>query len=459
MDTATRKALADIVGAQNVSERIMDLVSYTYDASSYEHRPDCAMWAETTAQVSRILSLANEKGIPVTVRGAGTSLGGLSVPARGGIVLDLSRMNTIVEISIPDRLAVVQPGVVYADFQTALAPHGFFFPPDPASGVVCTLGGNVATNAGGLHAVKYGTTRDYVLRMEAVLAAGEVMRVGARTMKTSSGYDLCRFLVGSEGTLAVITEITFKIAPKASHRATAMAVFHKLEDAGEAVTKVMHSEVTPSVLELLDGSVIALLRKHAQVELPDVEALLLVETDGMTEEYVRFQLENVAEMFRTCQAGEVKVAANEREAEGLWKARKSIGGMMGALRRDYIPEDITVPMSQIAAFLRGSEELSRVHGLDLINFGHAGDGNLHTNVFFDGGDPDQLAKLEALLYDLHKLACDLGGTLSGEHGIGVTKAKYMPLEHDEAALKTMRVLKKALDPNNILNPGKMMLPG
>ncbi|MEJ2025177.1 MAG: FAD-binding protein, partial [Deltaproteobacteria bacterium] len=210
------------------------------------HRPDCAMWAETTAQVSRILSLANEKGIPVTGRGAGTSLGGLSVPARGGIVLDLSRMNTIVEISIPDRLAVVQPGVVYADFQTALAPHKFFFPPDPASGVVCTLGGNVATNAGGLHAVKYGTTRDYVLRMEAVLAGGEVMRVGARTMKSSSGYDLCRFLVGSEGTLAVITEITFKIAPKASHRATAMAVFHKLEDAGEAVTKVMHSEVTPS---------------------------------------------------------------------------------------------------------------------------------------------------------------------------------------------------------------------
>jgi len=174
---------------------------------------------------------------------------------------------------------------------------------------------------------------------------------------------------------------------------------------------------------------------------------------------VRFQLERVADMFRCCKAAEVKVAATEKEAEGLWKARKSIGGMMGALRRDYIPEDITVPMSQIAAFLRGSEELSRVHGLDLINFGHAGDGNLHTNVIFDGTDPGQMTRLEALLYDLHKLACDLGGTLSGEHGIGMTKAKYMPLEHDQTALKTMRVLKKALDPNNILNPGKMMLPG
>ncbi len=459
MDEKTRQALLDIVGEENFTENIIDLVSYTYDASSYEHRPDCALWAISTEQVSRILSMANEKGIPVTPRGAGTGLGGLAVPARGGIVLDVTRMNSILEICIPDRLAVVQPGVVYADFQSALAPYGFFFPPDPASGVVCTLGGNVATNAGGLHAVKYGTTRDYVLCLEAVLASGEVMRVGARTMKTSSGYDLCRFLVGSEGTLAVITEITLKIAPQLSHRATALAVFHKLEDAGQAVTRVMHSEVTPSVLELLDGSVISLLREHAHLDLPEVEALLLVETDGMTESYVRFQLTKIAEMFRGCNAAEVEVAATMREAELLWKARKSIGGMMGAIHLDYAPEDITVPMSQIATFLRRSEELSRVHGLDLFNFGHAGDGNLHTNILYDGKDPDQVARLEPLLYELHKLACDLGGTLSGEHGIGMTKAKYMPLEHDPTALKTMRKLKQALDPNNILNPGKMMLPG
>lgn len=457
MDKATRQRLIDIVGPENFTEKVMDLVSYTYDASSYKHRPHCAMWAVSTEQVSRILSVADEKRIPVTVRGAGTGLGGLAVPARGGIVLDLTRMKSILEINIPDRLAVVQPGVVYADFQAALAPYGFFFPPDPASGVVCTLGGNVATNAGGLHAVKYGTTRDYVLRLEAVLASGEVMRVGARTMKTSSGYDLCRFLVGSEGTLAVITEITLKIAPKASHTATALAVFHRLEDAGEAVTRVMHSEVTPSVLELLDGSVISLLREHAHIDLPDVEALLLVETDGMTEGYVRFQLEKVAEMFRGCNAAEVELAAGEEEAERLWKARKSIGGMMGTFHLDYASEDLTVPMSKIATFLRRSEDLSRVHGLDLFNFGHAGDGNLHTSILYDGNDPDQVARLEPLLYELHKLACDLGGTLSGEHGIGITKAKYLPLEHDRTALKTMRTLKQALDPHNILNPGKMGL--
>jgi glycolate oxidase len=305
--------------------------------------------------------------------------------------------------------------------------------------------------------VKYGSTRDYVLRLEAVLASGEVMRVGARTMKTSSGYDLCRLLVGSEGTLAVVTEITLKIAPKAAHTATALATFHALEDAGEAVTRVMHSEVTPSVMELLDGAVISLLREHAHIDLPDVEALLLMETDGMTEAYVRLQLEKVAEMFRACNAAEVEMAASEEDAERLWKARKSIGGMVGALHLDYIPEDITVPMSQIAVFLRRSEELSRTHGLDLFNFGHAGDGNLHTNILFDRNDPDQVARLESLLYDLHKLACDLGGTLSGEHGIGMTKAKYMPLEHDPTALKVMRTLKRAFDPNNILNPGKMHL--
>ena len=457
MDAEVIEALREIVGVKNFTDKIIDLVSYSYDASSYEHRPECAVWAETTEQVSRILSVANENRVPVTVRGAGTGLGGLAVPARGGIVLDLTRMNRILEINIADRLAVVQPGVVYADFQAALDPYGFFFPPDPASGVVCTLGGNVGTNAGGLRAAKYGTTRDYVLALEAVLANGEIMRVGARTMKTSSGYDLCRLLVGSEGTLAVITEITLKIRPKAPYRSTALAVFKTLEDAGKAVTEVMHSEVTPSVMELLDGMVIRLLKEHTNIDLPDAEAMLLVETDGLEKGYVRFELERVAAILKGCNAMRVVVARTEEEGEALWKARKSIGGMVGAIGLDYMPEDITVPMSKIAEFLRGSEELSSKYGLSLFNFGHVGDGNLHTNILYDSNDVDQVSRLEQLLFDLHKLACELGGTLSGEHGIGMTKAKYMPLEHDPVALKVMKTLKKALDPNNILNPGKMGL--
>jgi len=457
MEDSMKLELRRIVGAENFTEKTIDLVSYSYDASSYEHRPECAVWAETPDQVSKILSVANENGVPVTVRGAGTGLGGLAVPARGGIVLDLSRMNRILEINIADRLAVVQPGVVYADFQAALEPYGFFFPPDPASGLVCTIGGNVGTNAGGLHAAKYGTTRDYVLALEAVLASGEIMRVGARTMKTSSGYDVCRLLVGSEGTLAVVTEITLKIRPKAPHRATALAVFKTLEDAGKAVTEVMHSEVTPSVMELLDGMVIRLLKEHTNITLPDAEAMLLVETDGLEPNYVRYELDSVAAVLKQCNAMRLEVARTDEEAETLWKARKSIGGMVGALGLDCMPEDITVPMSKIAQFLRRSEELSSKYGLSLFNFGHVGDGNLHTNILYDSDDADQVSRLEDLLFDLHKLACELGGTLSGEHGIGMTKAKYMPLEHDPIALRVMRTIKKALDPNNILNPGKMGL--
>lgn len=457
MDRTTRQELIEIVGPDNYTEDLIDLVSYSYDASNCRHRPDCAVWATCTDQVSRILALADSIGIPVTARGGGTGLVGLAVPAEGGIVLDLTRMNRIIEINLPDRLAVVQPGVVYADFQSALAPHGFFFPPDPASGVACTLGGNVATNAGGLRAAKYGTTRDYVLSLEVVLANGETMRVGSRTMKTSSGYDLCRLFVGSEGTLGVVTEITLKIRPKAPHVATALATFDAFEDAGEAVTMVMHSGVTPSVLEFLDASAIALLREHVPMDLPQVEAILLVETDGLTADYVTYELTRVIEILQKCRARGVELAKSEADAERLWKARKAIGGMVGAIPLNCVAEDVAVPMSRIADFLGRSRELSREHRLSLFNFGHAGDGNIHTNILFDGTDAQQKARLKRLCHDLHKLACDLGGTLTGEHGIGITKAQYMPLEHDAVALKVMRALKRTLDPRHILNPGKMSL--
>lgn len=315
----------------------------------------------------------------------------------------------------------------------------------------------MATNAGGLRGAKYGTTRDYVLSLEVVLAHGEVMRVGSRTMKTSSGYDLCKLFVGSEGTLGVMTEMTLKVKPKPTRTATALATFKSVEDAGETVTRVMHSEVTPSVLELLDKTVISLLRKYAEIDLPEVEAVLLVETDGMVESDVQYQMKMLVELFRKCHALDVEMAANETEAERLWKARKAIGGMMGAQPYDFIPEDVTVPMSQIAVFLTRSQELARKHGLKVFNFGHVGDGNFHTNILYLQSEPEQVARLEPILYDIHKLACDLGGTLSGEHGIGMTKAPYMPLEHDPAALRVMRLLKRSLDPNNILNPGKMLL--
>ncbi|MCJ7830565.1 MAG: FAD-binding protein, partial [Desulfobacterales bacterium] len=380
-----------------------------------------------------------------------------AVPAQGGIALDLSRMNRILSIRVADRLAVVQPGVVYDRLQSALAPHGFFFPPDPASGKVCTLGGNVATTAGGIRGAKYGTTRDYVLSLQVVLADGEVMRAGAGTMKSSSGYDLPRLFVGSEGTLGVFTEITLKVAPKPAAAATALATFDRLAQAGDAITRIMHSGVTPSALELLDTTVVEMIRRHTTLALPSAQAVILAETDGPTPADAGGQMQRLVELFARCGATSVETADTTAEAERLWAVRKSIGGLIGKIELNFMPEDLTVPMSRVTDYLQGCQAIARRRGLTILNFGHAGDGNFHTNILYDAQDADHLARLEPTRYDLHRLACDLGGTLTGEHGIGMTKAPFMHLEHDPVAMKVMRSLKRALDPNNILNPGKMGL--
>jgi len=452
-----QRKLIEIVGPANYSDKLIDLVAYSYDGSYYSHRPDCAVWADSTEQISQILGFANQEKMPVVARGAGTGISGNAIPVKGGIVLDLSRMNRILSIQIPDRLTVVEPGVVYDKLQAALSPHGFFFPPDPASGKVCTLGGNVGTNAGGLRAAKYGTTREYVLGLQVVLANGEIMRTGARTMKTSSGYDLTRLFTGSEGTLGVFTEITLKIVPKPAETATALAAFDRLESAGEAVTRIMQSDITPSALELLDTTIIRLLQKYTDGEIPPAAAIILAETDGRTRQVVDHQMAYLVKLFEQCHATSVELAKTDDDAERLWRGRKEIAGMFGELGLVNIPEDLTVPMSRISEYLTRCQSLSKKHQLAIINFGHAGDGNFHTNILYDPDDPDQKNRLEPTRLDLHELACELGGTLTGEHGIGITKAGFMDLEHDPSALKMMRSLKQALDPNNILNPGKMAL--
>lgn len=457
MDARIREALMAIVGAENYTERLIDLVSYSYDGSEISGRPHCAVWVTETGQVSRVLELAHRHGIAVVPRGAGTGLSGHAVPVRGGIVLDLIRMNRILDIRIPDRLVVVEPGVVYAALQSALAPYGFFYPPDPASGKACTLGGNVATNAGGLKGAKYGTTRDYVLGLQVVLADGSIMRTGARTMKTSSGYDLTRLFVGSEGTLGVVTEITLKIAPKPTQVATATVCFGRLEEAGTAITRIMHSGITPSVLEMIDANTLNVLREHGGISLPPAEAMLLVETDGWLEEDVRYQMEGVVNILKQCGAIQIRLAESPEEAEKLWEMRRDLGAIVGGVTPDQAPEDMTVPMSRIAEFMRGVHEIGRKHGLLILNYGHVGDGNFHPNILYDRSDPAQVAALQAALEELHKLACGMGGTLTGEHGIGLAKAPFMGLEHDPVALRVMRTLKRALDPRNILNPGKMAL--
>jgi glycolate oxidase len=457
MDKDIKESLIHIVGEKNYTDSLIDMVSYSYDASEHRHRPSCGVWAESTEQVSDIMKLANGKGIPVIPRGAGTGLSGMAVPARGGIVLDLSHMNKILKISIEDRLAIVQPGVVYAELEKALAQDGFFFPPDPASGKVATLGGNVATNAGGVKGAKYGTTRDYVLGLQVVLPEGRIMRTGSKAMKSVSGYDLTRLFVGSEGTLGVVTEITLKINPRPTATSTAMATFEDLADAGRAVSQIMYSGIIPSVLEILGRQTILAINQNTELNLPEVDAMLLAETDGYTKEETDYQMRRVMDVFNENNPKEVKQAASEQEAEELWQARKSAYAVLARIKTHFVLEDVTVPMAKVADLLKGVEAIAEKHSIQIATFGHAGDGNLHPQILYDGYDPAQVERMEAASADLFQLAIDLGGTLTGEHGIGLSKAPYMTLEHDAVAMDVMRRIKKMLDPNNILNPGKMAL--
>jgi glycolate oxidase len=457
MESKIKESLLQIVGPESYTDNLIDLVSYSYDASEHSHRPLCGIWPGSAEQVSEILKRANQERIPVIPRGAGTGLSGMAVPARGGIVLDLSRMNKILDLRIEDRLAVVQPGVVYAALEQALLPYGFFFPPDPASGKVCTLGGNVATNAGGVKGAKYGTTRDYVLGLQVVLPDGRIMRTGSRTMKCVSGYDLTKLFVGSEGTLGVITEITLKINPKPTAASTALATFDDLGDAGRAVSAIVQSGILPSVLEILGRETLLAINRNTDLKLPEADAMLLAETDGYTREETDFQMRKILEIFREHGAREVKEAKSGDEAADLWKARKSAYAVLARIKTHFVLEDVTVPMAKVADLLMGVNAIAARHDLQIAAYGHAGDGNLHPQILFDGYDPAQVKRMEAASGELFKLAIELGGTLTGEHGIGLSKAPYMTLEHDAVAMDVMRSLKRMFDPNNILNPGKMAL--
>ncbi len=457
MNKKIKQALIEIVGEENYTDSLIDMVSFSYDASEHSHRPACAVWAETADQVSEILKLSNRERIPVIPRGAGTGLSGMAVPIEGGIVLDLSRMNRIVKISIEDRLAVVQPGVVYADLEKALAPFGFLFPPDPASGTVSTLGGNVATNAGGLKGAKYGTTKDYVLGLQVVLPDGRIMRTGSKTMKSVSGYDMTKLFVGSEGTLGVVTEIILKINPKPTATSTALATFDSLEDTGRAINQIMHSGIIPSALEILGRETLAAINQNTDLNLPEVEAMLLAETDGYTQEETDYQIKKVIQNFEENNAKEVKQARTDKEVKDLWAARKSAYAVLARIKTHFVLEDVTVPMTKIAELLKGIQAISEKRHIRIATYGHAGDGNLHPQILYNGYDPEQVKRMEEASADLFKLAIDLDGTLTGEHGIGLSKASFMTLEHDPVAMDVMRHIKKMFDPNNILNPGKMGL--
>ncbi len=454
---AAKEKLIEIVGADHFTDEIEELVPYSYDASMNVHRPDAAVWPESTEQIAEIVKLANEYKIPVVPRGAGTSLSGGVIPIKGGIILDLSRMNRILEISVENRYARVQAGVVCDDLNRQLAKHGFTFPPDPASSTVATIGGNVATNAGGIKGAKYGTTRDYVLGLQVVLPTGEVMHTGSYTMKCVSGYDLAKLFIGAEGTLGVITEVTLKINPLPRHAMTAVATYARLEDAGKAIFQTMTSGVLPSVMEILDKATLKSIKENTDLDLPEAEAMILTETDGYTWEEVEAQMEVVLRILKQNNPSLIKTAKDEKERLGLWKARKSAYATLARTSTSFVLDDVTVPISRIPELLVGIQDIAQRYGLQVATYGHAGDGNLHPQILYDEYNPVSVEKMEKVEEAIFHLAISLKGTLTGEHGIGLSKANYMTLEHDSVEMALMRQIKRTLDPNNIMNPGKRAL--
>jgi len=456
MEDFLKNKLIEITGKNNFSDSITDIIPASYDASSYRERPIGVVWPISVTQVSEIMKLASVYSFPVTPKGAGTGLTGAAVPAKASLTMDMCRMNEIVEINIQDRRTVIQPGVVYADLEYSLKKYGFFFPPDPASSQVCTIGGNVATNAGGLRGAKYGTTKDYVLALEVVLPDGRIMRTGSSCIKSSSGYDLTRLFVGSEGTLGIITEITLKILPAPKFAKTGMAWFNSTEDAGRAIGGITSGGIIPSALEIFDSRTIRILREHGK-NIPPVNAMLLIETDGASAQEADGQMSCIKKILEKHMASEIYIAKTKAEAAELWELRRSVSGIVSSIRPANFSEDITVPISKIPEAMAGIEKILEPHDLIFAIYGHAGDGNLHPKIVFDPKVGSQKKSFEEVVPQLFALACSLNGTLTGEHGIGIAKAEFMGLEHDTVSLEIMQAIKNIFDPENILNPGKMGL--
>jgi len=418
--------------------------------------PDAVVQPAAREAVPKILRLAWEHGVPVTTRGGGTGLSGGALPVQGGLVLSLDRLDRILEIDEDNMVVRVEPGVITQTLQEAVEAVGLFYPPDPASRGSCTIGGNLAENAGGPRAVKYGVTGDWVLGLEVVLADGSMIRTGGACRKDVTGYDVARLFVGSEGTLGVITEATLRLIPYPPSRALLLAAFPTLQAGLDGVLSVFR-RVTPSVCEYLEGAALEAAAKHLDRPLPAPGAgsYVFLEVDGETEDSVERQMLAAGESLDQAGAVEVLVAQSPRETEELWALRRATGEAVKALST-YKEEDCVVPRSRIAELVSGVKEIARQHGVATICYGHAGDGNIHVNVLRMGaGDTTWNEELPRAIEEIFRLTVSLGGTISGEHGIGYSQRRYLPIRMSERELELQRTIKTALDPRGILNPGKI----
>jgi len=418
--------------------------------------PDAVAFPGDAIQVAAIVRACREHRVAIVARGAGTGTTGAAVPFAGGVVVSLARMNRILDIRAADRCVVVEPGVLNGDLQQALMPHGLFWPPDPSSAAMCSVGGNLATNAGGPRAVKYGASRDNVLGLVAVTGTGDIIRCGGAYTKDATGYDLTHLIVGSEGTLALIVEATLKLTPRPRAQAGLRALYRDAAAAAAAVSRVMAQPTVPAMLEFMDRSAIALLR-HNGSDVPEAGAMLLIEADG-DEDTLPFALQALALAAEGEGLLSLDVAADGIARDRLWAARKALSPALRTIRPGKINEDVVVPVSRIPQLVAGMEALAAECALPIVVFGHAGNGNLHVNLMYDDQDADETARARGALPKVFALVLALEGTLSGEHGIGVAKRDFMAQAFDAATLAAMRAVKAALDPDGILNPGKV-LPG
>ena len=433
----------------------VDLYSYSYDSSFGVYLPDVVVQPKETKEVAEMMKLANKYEIPVYPRGQGISLSGGPLPVKGGIVFDLSKWDNKLVIDAEDMVAVVSPGVITADINNAAMEAGMIYPPDPSSSNVSTIGGNLAENSGGPRGLKYGVTKDYVIGLEVVTPEGEVIRTGGRTVKNVTGYDLTKLIVGSEGTLGIITEAILRLFPKPQATKTLMAVVDDIVDSGRAITNILSSGILPSKLEIMDNATINAVEAYEPLGLPiEAEALLLIELDGhpaaIEDEIIRVQ-----QVCESSQASEVRVANTVEEANELWKARKLVSPAIVREKPTKISEDATIPRSKIPEMFKRLKEIREKYHIHLVVFGHAGDGNLHPNIIADQRDQEEMRRVEKAVEEIFEAAIELGGTLSGEHGIGTLKAPFMEMELGEIGLDMMKRIKESWDPKNVLNPGKI----
>jgi glycolate dehydrogenase FAD-linked subunit len=447
--------LQKILGKEGIITNKEELVCYSYDATGRSFFPDAVAFPSSEDQISQLLRLANQELINITPRGSGSGMTGGSVPVQGGIVLVLNRLNRIVEINTDNLYVRVEPGVITSDIHRAVEKLGLFYPPDPASSSFCTIGGNIGECAGGPRAVKYGVTRDYVLGLRAVLPSGEIIRAGVATAKGVAGYDLARLLTGSEGTLAIISEITLKLISLPKKVKTLALLFSRIEDAANTVSAIIRESVLPRCIEYMDRASIDCVKDDFGFEITDnVEALLIIEIDGDVE-VVDKDFNKLVGFCEKRNVLDIICADNKRETAELWKARKALSSALFKLAPNKINEDIVVPVNMIPAMVKKIEHMKNETGLLITSFGHAGDGNIHCNIMYNKQNNDELKKAEKAVDELFAHTLELGGTITGEHGVGITKMKYLPDEIGGTELGIMKEIKKVFDPHGILNPGKI----